>query len=213
MFRRREAVAVGGFTKGSLGEDLDIIVKLHRYMIDNGNEYRIRFIPEPVVWTEAPESLKVLARQRSRWHRGALEVFLRYRKMLFNPKYGRIGFLGYGHMLLVDILGPICEIIGYVLIPLAWLMGILSVEFLLAYAALVFVFGVFVSVASLILEEIEVKRLPDAKSLLILLFVSVFENFGYRQLNTYWRIKGFVQFIKGETSWGEMTRKGFTATK
>ncbi len=210
VFRRREAVAVGGFTKGSMGEDLDFVIKLHRHMLDKKKEYRIEFIPEPVCWTEAPETLAVLARQRSRWQRGALEVFFRYRSMLFNPRYGRVGFLGFGHMLVVDVLGPIMEVFGYILMPIFWLMGVLSTEHLLAYTALVFVYGVFVSVASLILEELELKRFPRPRDLAILTLAAVAENFGYRQINNFWRIKGYWQYLRADNSWGEMTRTGFS---
>jgi cellulose synthase/poly-beta-1,6-N-acetylglucosamine synthase-like glycosyltransferase len=211
VFRRREVVAVGGFTKGSMGEDLDLIIKLHRHMIDQKKAYRIEFIPEPVCWTEAPETLSVLARQRSRWQRGALEVFFRYRRMLFNPRYGRIGFLGFGHILIVDVVGPVMEVLGYILMPLFWLLGVLSAEHLLAYTALVFVYGVFISVASLILEEAELKRFPRARDLAILTAVAVLENFGYRQINNFWRIKGYWQYLKQDNSWGEMTRTGFSS--
>lgn len=210
VFRRREAVAVGGFTKGSMGEDLDFVIKLHRYMLDKKKEYRIEFIPEPVCWTEAPETLAVLSRQRSRWQRGALEVFFRYRGMLFNPRYGRVGFLGFGHILIVDVLGPIMEVFGYILMPLFWLMGVLSSEHLLAYTALVFVYGVFVSVASLILEELELKRFPRPRDLAILTLAAVAENFGYRQINNFWRIKGYWQYLRADNNWGEMTRTGFS---
>ena len=210
VFRRREAVAVGGFTKGSMGEDLDFVIKLHRYMLDKKKEYRIEFIPEPVCWTEAPETVAVLARQRSRWQRGALEVFFRHRDMLFNPRYGRVGFLGFGHMLVVDILGPVMEVLGYILMPLFWLVGVLSTEHLLAYTALVFVYGVFVSVASLVLEELELKRFPRPRDLAILTLAAIAENFGYRQINNFWRVKGYWQYLRADNNWGEMTRTGFS---
>ena len=210
VFRRAEVVAVGGFTPGSLGEDLDLILKLHRHMIDSGKDYRIEFIPEPVCWTEAPESLKVLGRQRSRWQFGALECFFRYRSMLFNPRYGRIGFLGFGQMLLVDVLGPIMEVLGYILMPLFWLLGILALDYLLAFTALVFTYGVCISVCSLILEEIELRRFPKARDLAVLTAAAVLENFGYRQLNNFWRIRGWWQYLRGKPVWGEMPRSGLS---
>lgn len=213
VFRRAEVVAVGGFTKGSMGEDLDLVIKLHRHMMDSGRKYRIEFVPEPVCWTEAPESLDVLARQRSRWQRGALECFFRYRSMLFNPRYGRVGFLGFGHMLVVDVLGPIMEVLGYILMRTFWLLGILSVEYLLAFTALVFTYGVCVSVCSLILEEVELQRIPRARDLAILTVVAVVENFGYRQINNIWRMKGYWQYLRDDQSWGEMTRTGLSNTK
>ena len=208
VFRRAEVVAAGGFTKGSMGEDLDLVIKLHRHMRDSGRKYRIEFVPEPVCWTEAPETLKILGRQRSRWQRGALECFFRYRSMLFNPRYGRVGFLGFGHILIVDVLGPIAEVLGWVLLPAFWLLGILDAQFLLAFTALIFVYGVTISVCSLILEEVELKRVPNARDLAILAMVAVAENFGYRQINNLWRVMGWWHHLRGNQSWGEMTRTG-----
>ena len=213
VFRRAEVVAAGGFTKGSMGEDLDLIIKLHRLMIDAGRKYRIEFIPEPVCWTEAPETLAVLARQRSRWQRGALECFFRYRSMLFRPRYGRIGFLGFGHILIVDVLGPVAEVLGYILMPLFWLLGILSTDYFLAFTALVFTYGVCISVCSLVLEEAELQRFPRARDLAILTFAAVVENFGYRQINNFWRVKGYWQYLRADNNWGEMTRTGFSRPK
>lgn len=213
VFRRAEVVTVGGFTKGSMGEDLDLIIKLHRLMIDNRRDYRIEFIPEPVCWTEAPDSLAVLSRQRSRWQRGALECFFRYRSMLFRPRYGRVGFLGMGHVLVVDVLGPVAEVLGYILMPMFWLLGILSWPYFLAFTALVFTYGVTVSVCSLILEEAELQRFPRARDLAILTFAAIVENFGYRQINNFWRIKGYWQYLRQDNSWGEMTRTGIAKKK
>jgi cellulose synthase/poly-beta-1,6-N-acetylglucosamine synthase-like glycosyltransferase len=193
-----------------MGEDMDLVIKLHRQMIDSGRKYRIEFIPEPVCWTEAPETLGVLARQRSRWQRGALECFFRHRSMLFNPRYGRVGFLGFGHILAVDVLGPIVEVLGYLLIPAFWLLGILSVDYVLAFTSLVFTYGICISVCSLILEEIELQRTPRARDLAILTLAAVVENFGYRQLNNFWRVKGYWQYLRADRNWGEMTRTGLS---
>ncbi|MCT8266259.1 MULTISPECIES: glycosyltransferase family 2 protein [Afifella] len=209
VFRRREVIDVGGYTPGSMGEDLDLVIKLHRSMIEKKRKYRITFVPEPVCWTEAPETLSVLGRQRARWQRGALECFFRYRHMAFNPRYGRIGFLGFGQMFIVDVLGPVVEVLGYILMPTFYFLGGLSLEYLLAYTALVFVFGVFISVGSLVLEEIELKRFPTPRSLFILAMAAIIENFGYRQINNYWRLKGLWQYLRSDNSWGEMTRIGF----
>ncbi len=209
IFRRSVALEVGGFSHGTVGEDLEIIIKMHRLMREEQREYVMRYVPEPVCWTEAPETLKVLGNQRKRWERGALETFFKHRDMLLNPRYGRIGILGMTLSLIVDVLGPIVEVLGYFLIPLFYLMGFLDFRFFLAYTALVFVFGVFISSMSLILEELELQRFPTARDLLVLAGASVLENFGYRQLNNFWRVVGFWQFLRKKQSWGEMKRKGF----
>jgi len=209
LFRRQIAVAVGGYSHDTVGEDMELVIKIHRYMRERGEDYAVTFIPEPVCWTEAPESLRVLGRQRSRWQRGALESFFRHADMLFRRRYGRIGSLGLGHMLVADVLSPLAEVLGYILVPCLWLAGLLSIDYLLAFLALTFIYGIFVSVGSLILEEIELQRFPRAADLLILTFMAVLENFGYRQLSNFWRLRGYWQFLRGKQGWGTMTRVGF----
>ena len=211
LFRRNRVIEVGGYTHGTVGEDMELVVKLHRLMREKKLPYRVAFVPEPVCWTEAPEDLRVLGRQRSRWHRGSLETFERHWDMMFKARYGRVGVIGFGYIFLVDVLGPIVELLGYVLIPLFWAMGLLSIEYLLAFAAVTFTFGIFISVGSLALEETSLRRFPRATDLVLLTGVAVLENFGYRQLNNLWRLRGIWQFLRRSQSWGTMTRKGFGA--
>jgi len=210
LFRRARVIEVGGYTRGTVGEDMELVVKLHRLMRDKRLPYRIAFVPEPVCWTEAPEDLRILGRQRARWHRGALETFERHWAMMLNPRYGRVGVVGFGYIFLVDVLGPIVELLGYVLIPAFWAMGLLSVEYLLAFLAVSFTFGVVISVGALALEESELRRFPRARDLVLLTAFAVLENFGYRQLNNLWRLRGVWQYFRRSQSWGAMTRKGFT---
>lgn len=210
LFRRDVVLAVGGYTLGTVGEDMELVVKLHKYCRREKKPYRVVFLPEPVCWTECPEDLGVLGRQRARWHRGALETFERHRGMLFNPTYGRVGALGFGYILLVDVLGPFVELAGYLLIPSFWLLGILHTDYLYAFLAISFGFGVVLSVGALALEETELRRFPDVKSLATLMAAGIVENFGYRQINNFWRVRGTWQFLTKQHSWGAMTRKGFT---
>lgn len=210
IFKRSTAVNVGGYDINTVGEDLELIVKFHRHMRETKQEYDIKFIPDPVCWTEAPEDLKVLGRQRMRWQRGALETFFKHIRMLGNPRYGAPGVIGYPHIFLIDVLGPPTELLGYILMPAFWYLGVIQWDIFLAFLALTFIFGIFVSVGSLVLEELELKRFPRASHLLLLLGAAVLENFGYRQINSFWRIAGFWQYVTGaKSSWGEMTRRGF----
>ena len=211
LFRRNRVIEAGGYTRGTVGEDMELVVKLHRLMRDRGLPYRVAFVPEPVCWTEAPEDLRVLGRQRARWHRGSLETFERHWDMMFKRKYGRVGFVGFGYVLLVDVLGPVVEMLGYFLIPMFWAMGLLSIEYLLAFVAVTFTFGVVISVGSLALEESSLRRFPRARDLVLLTLVAILENFGYRQLNNVWRLRGVWQYLRRSQSWGTMTRKGFGA--
>lgn len=212
LFRRRQVVEVGGYSHGTVGEDMELVLKLHRLMREAKRDYRINFIAEPVCWTECPDTLSVLGRQRARWQRGALECFVKHKDMLFNPRYGRIGIIGFGHILLVDVLGPLLEVLGYILVPLLWALGLLALPWLLAFLAVTFMFGVSLSIATLVLEEIQLRRFPKARELAVLAVIAVLENFGYRQLSNLWRLQGWWQFIRKQQGWGTMTRKGFSAT-
>lgn len=188
---------------------MEIIVKIHRYMREQGREYEVRFVPEPVCWTEVPETLGVLGGQRKRWQRGSLETFFKHAVMFANPRYGAAGVLGFTHIMLIDVLSPPVELLGYFLVPLFWSLGILSWDYFAAYLALTFTFGVFISVGSLILEEMELKRFTRPLDLLSLTAAAVMENFGYRQINNFWRIAGWWQFLRGVRGWGDMPRAGF----
>ena len=212
MFKRNAVLEAGGYTRGLVGEDMEMVVRLHRYHREQKRDYRIAFVPEPVCWTEAPETLQALSRQRRRWQRGSLETFAMHRAMLFNPRFGRVGVLGLGGMLLVDVLGPMAEIAGYLLIPLFYLLGALSTDFLLAFLAVGFVFGIAISVGSLVLEEQQLRRATRTRDLLILTCAAILENFGYRQLNSIWRLVGSWDWARGDQGWGEMRRKGFART-
>lgn len=209
LFSRQRVVEVGGYSHGTVGEDMELVIKLHRHMRDLKLPYRIDFIPEPVCWTECPEDIGVLARQRSRWQRGALECFVKHRDMTFNPRYGRIGFVGFGHIVLVDVVGPLIEVLGYVLVPLLWALNLLALPWLLAFLAATFTFGIAISALTLILEEVQLRRFPRARELAMLAFIAVIENLGYRQVSNFWRLKGWWQFLRREQGWGAMTRKGF----
>jgi cellulose synthase/poly-beta-1,6-N-acetylglucosamine synthase-like glycosyltransferase len=210
LFRRDVVIDAGGYSTQTVGEDLELVIRLHRLMRDRGQEYRITFIPEPVCWTEVPENLRNLGRQRTRWQRGALETFFMHIDMMVKPKrYGRIGTVSFINMLLIDVISPIAEVLGYLLVPLFWWMGLLSIDYLFAFLSLTFAYGVAISAGALILEELELRRFPKISDLLRLVVAAVLENFGYRQLHNMWRVRGTWQFLRGKRSWGHLSRKGF----
>ncbi len=208
VFRRDLAISAGGFDATTIGEDFELVLKIHKHCLKNKIPYEMEFVPEPVVWTEVPESMEVLRSQRIRWHQGGLEVFFRHKEMFMNPRYGRIGTVAYPIMLIFDVLGPLAELIGLIMVPVCYALGILSAEFVLAYICMFFVFGVFVSTMSLVLEEISLRRFRHARDLLILAGVAIMENFGYRQYNNVWRLIGWWRFLRKKQQWGNMRRLG-----
>ena len=208
IFKRDIAITVGGFNTKTIGEDFELVIKIHRHCRENKIDYEMRFVPEPVCWTEVPENLRALKKQRIRWQQGALEVLFNNVGMLFNPKYGRIGMLAFPLMFVVDVLCPILEFLSYILFPIFYFCGILNIEFMLIFFSLFFVFGIFISVMSLVLEEMSLRRFSHVKDLVIMGFIAIIENFGYRQLNSLWRIMGWWRFITKKQDWGEMMRVG-----
>ena len=211
LFRRDAVLAVGGYDTDSLGEDFELVTRLHRHFRERGEAYAIRFVPEPIAWTEAPATLGDLARQRTRWQRGALQTFWAHRIMTLNPRYGAIGLIGFGQVLIMDVIGPWAAVLGWVTIPTVWLLGLLSDDHVLVFLSVFVSMGILLSVTTLIAEEILIGRFPKPGDLAILFAVSVIEYFGYRQLCNWWRVQGTLQQLGGRRMhWGEMTRRGFS---
>lgn len=211
IFKRQIMVDVGGYSLKTVGEDMEIIVKIHRYLAETKIPGEMRFVPEPVCWTEAPRTLAGLAGQRRRWQRGSLETFFRHRAIMGRSEYGLAGTVGYFHILITDVLGPPLEVLGYLLMPILYAVGLLDFEVFAAYIALTFIYGIFLSVGALVLEELELRRYPKASYLLVLLVAAIAENFGYRQINTVWRVQGWWQYMRGRMEWEKPARQGFSS--
>jgi cellulose synthase/poly-beta-1,6-N-acetylglucosamine synthase-like glycosyltransferase len=178
-------------------------------MLEWKRPYRVLFIPEPVCWTQVPDSLKMLGRQRNRWQRGLIETMFRHRKMIGNPKYGLTGVIGMPYFLFFEILGPVIEVSGYPVVIISYVFGWINLEFLLLFLALAILFGVLLSLFSLLLEEFTAKRYENPRDVVKLFGLAVAENFGYRQIHSWWRLKGIYDLIRKKGSWGEMQRKAF----
>ena len=209
VFRRDALLSVGGFRTDTVGEDMEVVVRLHRSFQERGEKYRIVFRPDPVCWTEVPEDLRTLARQRNRWQRGTLQTLHRHRRMMFNPRYGAVGLLATPFFLIFEAMAPLVEGGGYVASAVGLLTGRLDWQFaqLLFLAAVVY--GALISVAAVILEEVSFRRYPRVVDLLRLAMFGVLENFGYRQLTLWWRLRGTYDFLRGRAEWGTMVRRGF----
>jgi len=211
LYRKSEVIAAGGYDSWSETEDLELVLKLHEHMRGTGRKYRIVFVPDPVCWTEVPSTLRVLARQRNRWHRGMLQSLWRHKHMIFNPAYGAIGLLGLPYFLLFETLGPFIEILGYLMVGLSFWLGVLNVDFLVLFLIFAIFFGVFLSVAAVLLEEVSFRRYPGWEHLARLVLYGILENFGYRQVLSLLKVKAFWDFLRRRRVWGRMEREGFRA--
>lgn len=209
IFRRTALIDIGGYAHDSLGEDLDLVVRLHRHFREKGEAYRIAFVPEIVCWTEAPATLAGLASQRARWEQGALQVLWGQRGMIARLRFGRIGAVALPLMLLEDVIVPPLELTGWLLIPPLWAAGLVSGKLVLLFLALSALFGMFLSLGALIHEELQVRRTPSAAALTRLTLAALGETLGYRQLNSWYRLKGIARFFQRRSEWVPVPRTGF----
>ncbi len=212
MFQRSVVTEAGGYASDTVGEDMELVVRLHRHCREQGRSYRVAFVPDPVAWTECPESLRVLGRQRDRWQRGLVESMWRHRAMLLNPRHGKVGMLAFPYFFFLEVFGPIIEGLGYVTFLAAVFLGRASMPYVIAFLAVAFALGIALSFAAVGLEELSFRRYPRFRDVVKLLVVAAVENIGYRQLSTYWRIRGMVSKMGGGHAWGAMERRGFRAT-
>ena len=206
VWKRSAVVAVGGFTIGHMGEDMDLTMRLHRYHIDNHIPYRIVYEPSAVIWTEVPETLRVLRRQRIRWHRGLMTSVKDFLPMTFNPKYGKLGMITWAAMFLFEFLAPIIEMVGWITVPTALALGALNTTSLFLLLGLAFGIGLLNSLVALLLDE-SYGYFNSRTDTARLIVMALIENFGMRQLTVAWRIRALIGG-KGTRAWGNMERKG-----
>jgi cellulose synthase/poly-beta-1,6-N-acetylglucosamine synthase-like glycosyltransferase len=211
IYRRSDLIFIGGYAHGTVGEDMELITRGHRVLRENDRRYRISFIPDPVAWTEVPDSLRVLRRQRDRWHRGLMDTLVRHRKMLFNPRYGTVGLLAMPYFFLFEFLGAVIEIVGYFAFVIGLLLGVINIQFALAFLLAAVGLGTLLSTAAILLQALCIERPARWRDVGILLAYANLENFGYRQINSFWRVMAIVSFLRKDSDWGAMERKGFSA--
>jgi cellulose synthase/poly-beta-1,6-N-acetylglucosamine synthase-like glycosyltransferase len=213
VFRTDLVRAVGGYRSRAIGEDFDLVARMHRHLLEKGADYRIHFVPDPMCWTEVPSDLKSLARQRARWQKGLLDVLWPNRDMLFRPRYGRIGSFALPYLWLFELFAPVVETVGIATIILAACLGVLSREFFLQFLIFGYAFATVISIGSVLQEEITYKRYNDWKDVVRLVSYCFLEHFPYRQLHMIWRLQGLWQYLRGDFVWKPMKRKGLQSAQ
>lgn len=208
VFRTDLVRAVGGYRSHAVGEDIDLVVRLHRYLLKKGANYRIQFIPDPMCWTEAPSDWTSLSRQRARWQKGLFQVLWDNRDILFRPRYGRIGCFALPYLWLFELLAPVLEIGGIFTIAAAALTGSLSREFFLQFMIFGYAFATVISIGSVLQEEITYRRYSDWQDVARLISCCFLEHFPYRQLHMFWRLQGLVEYLRGDMHWKAIKRQG-----
>jgi cellulose synthase/poly-beta-1,6-N-acetylglucosamine synthase-like glycosyltransferase len=209
VYRKQDVIEVGGYSLSTDTEDLELVVRLHEHMRRNKRRYRVVFVPDPVCWTEIPNSVRVLARQRNRWHRGLVQTLWGHRGMMLNPRYGGIGLFAFPYFVCFEMLGPFVETLGYLVVLLSFFLGVLDLQFLLLFVAAAGLYGIFLSVSAVLLEEMSFRRYPGWVDLTKLLVFAVLENLGYRQMLALFKVRAFLDVVRRRRTWGRMDRSGF----
>lgn len=210
VFRRSALVEVGGLRTDTVGEDFELTIRLHRHFREKGVPYKLEFMVDPVCWTQVPDKAKVLGAQRDRWHRGLWESLWIHRRMLFNPRYGRIGMLALPYVMLVEGVSPVFELAGYLLIAILALTGHLNTQFAAAFLSLAVLYGMLVGLGSAALDLTlphSSKRLSDR---LRLLNAVITESLWYRPWLAYVRVAAMFRIRSRRGKWGTMVRQRFS---
>jgi cellulose synthase/poly-beta-1,6-N-acetylglucosamine synthase-like glycosyltransferase len=210
VFQRDLVKQVGGFRTHAVGEDLDLVIRLHRHLQDQKRPYHINFIADPTCWTEVPTDLTSLARQRARWHKGLIDALWPNRDMLFRARYGRVGWAVLPYMWIFEFFAPVIEVVGYFTIGAAFVLGVLSRSFFLQFLLFGYAFATLISIGSVLLEEMTYRRYNRWRDVARLLIYCLFEHFPYRQLTMVWRLQGIWQYLRGDLQWRELKRVGIS---
>ena len=210
MFRRDALLAVGGFHRSAIAEDLDLTVRLQRHFRARGTPFRIAFDPNPLGWTLAPEDLASLRSQRLRWRRGLIDVLWRHRAMIGNPRYGIFGLAVLPYLAVFEGLGVLLEISGYLVVTSTALIGLLDWRYWTAMLAASIFCGTSATLLAVIINDLTTRRFTRVRDFAFLMAVVAGENLGYLQLNSWWGCVGTVETIRGKTGWGTITRRTFS---
>lgn len=210
LFDRKIVIECGGYYHDTVGEDMELVVRMRKYMADRKEKYKVVYVPDPLCWTEAPSDTKVLGRQRNRWMRGTIETMISHQDLFFNPKYKLLGLLSYPYWFFFEWMAPIIEMLGILSAIFLGLLGYISPNFFVLMLVLVFMFSYTYSSFSILYEELSYHQYNKKTDILKLYFSAFIEPFVYHPMNLWWSIRGNLDFLTGKKSWGEMTRKGFS---
>lgn len=214
MFDKEIAIKVGGYWHKSLGEDMELITRMRKYMHEQKTPFLIQYIPESLCWTEVPDTRKILLRQRTRWARGLIQTLYLHKGMFFNPKYGKTAFIILPFFFMFEFLVPIIEFLGLIVLMYQFFNNFINTEFLLLVSLIVYVFYVMITLVSILIDDWMYKSYANYKELAVLILMALIEPFVYHPINVYASLKGYWNFIRqNEQKWGVMIRKGYSNTQ
>lgn len=213
LFDREIAIKCGGYNHKTVGEDMELVVRMRIWCHENKIKYRVVYIPDPLCWTEAPSSLRILSRQRNRWARGTAETLWFHKKIFLNPKYGLLGFLSYPFWLFYEWLAPFIEFFGVMFYIILAILGFSSWQFFVMILSLIYAFAVLMSISAVLFEELSYHQYNKKSDMVKLITTALLEPVLYHPLTVKWSLEGNIDLLSGRKSWGEMTRVGLGKKK
>ena len=213
LFDKEIVIASGGYYASTVGEDMEIVVRMRRYMVEADLPYKVGYVPDPLCWTEVPDTLTILGRQRNRWTRGMIDTLNIHKKVFFNPKYKAIGMLGYPYWFLMEWMVHIIEVFGLIYFFFLILFGSVNWQFFGFMFLFIYMFAVGLSVWSVLFEEMTYHKYERRRDVISLLFTAFLEPIFYHPLILFWAMRGNIDYLAGNKSWGEMVRRGFGAMR
>lgn len=213
IFERETLISVGGYSHDSIGEDMDLVMKIHQYCHENKVDYKVGFIPFPLCWTEVPDNHKILSSQRNRWMRGTIECMVKYKKMCFNPKYGIVGMISYPYWFVSEMMAPLIELIGIVVMAYFAIMGIISWKYFFMLFVIIYLIAVTHSFLSILVFYLNYEKYNSTSDLLKLFKAAALEPILYHPNSLKWSMRGYYDFFFNKNlGWGKMVRSGFNVS-
>ena len=207
LFKKDTVIAVGGYDNKTMGEDMELVVKLHEYCTINGIDYAIRYATDAICWTQVPERLRDLCKQRKRWHLGLFQSMYKHRIMFCNYRFGAVSYVSYIYFLIYELLSPFIEVFGVFTMVLAWWCDLINVPFMLLFFLIYAVFGGVLTLTAffsrIYTADLSVSFRDGVKAVCLCLF-----ELGLLRFILAWvRCTAFVGYKKKKLNWGRIERR------
>lgn len=206
LFKKDIVIAAGGYETNTVGEDMELVMKLHVFCKSNEIPYKIKYLSDAVCWSQAPEKLRDLAKQRKRWHIGLLQSMWKYKELFANTKYGMISFISFLYFLLYELFSPIIELLGIATIAISYFLNLVNLPFMILFLLLYALFGAILSFtiffARIYIGENKIK----IKDVIKAITICFFEITLLRQIMAVVRMTAMFGYKKGKNQWGNITR-------
>lgn len=210
LFDKQTVIEAGGYSHKTVGEDMELVMRMRRMMEERKQPYAVRYIPDPLCWTEGPSSWAILGRQRNRWTRGLMDCLKFHRSVFLNPRYRLMGMVSYPFWFFYEWLAPIAETIGLFFCAIMWALGLINASSFWLLLATVYSYAVGLSCMAIWVDQKTYLQYRSKRDLGRLLFIALIEPFFYHPFTVYSSIRGNIDYMRGKKGWGSMTRQGLS---